>query len=206
MKEFFLNFAHSFTQATYPKVQVAESPKIESTVSKQLEAEEEEDEEEVDNNETGDDEPIYVARSTMTCEEDFVLPAKEESPCSESEDYQSDEDTEEKESVEGETEQRNRDRNRNEHNPPKCRRTCTFEECIENLHRGRPVHYCSGDASPCERNKCPVGIDGISHNGSREFRCMLGHWGEEEVPPQRGSKKRNRGEKESKFPSGSNRR
>lgn len=192
---------------------MAESPKIESSgqVVEQVEAEAGEEEgkedEEEENDGTGDDELIYVTRSTMTCEEDFVLPAKEESPRAESDDYQSDEDyTEEKESVEGEPEQRNRDRNRNEQNPLKCRRTCTFEECIENLHRGRPVHYCSGDASPCERNKCPVGMDGISHHGSQEFRCALGHWGEEEVPPPKGSKKRNRGEKESKFPSGSNRR
>lgn len=192
---------------------MAESPKVESSVqvTEQVEAEEEEEgeeeEEEEENGETDGDETIYVTRSTMTCEEEFVLPAREETSRSESDDYQSDEDyTEEKESVEGETEQKNRDRNRNEHNPPKCRRTCTFEECIENLHKGRPVHYCSGDASPCERNKCPVGIDGVSHHGSREFHCVLGHWGEEEVPPPRSSKKRNRGEKESKFPSGSNRK
>lgn len=215
MKKIIFNFAHLQKQVTYPKVEVAESPKIESSIqvcsvkSTHVEAEaaeaeeeeeEDEDEGEEENDETGDDELIYVTRSTMTCEEDFVLPAKEESPRSESDDYQSDEDyTEDKESVEGEPEQRNRERHRNEQNPLKCRRTCTFEECIENLHRGRPVHYCSGDASPCERNKCPVGIDG-------EFRCVLGHWGEEEVPPPKGSKKRNRGEKESKFPSGSNRR
>lgn len=187
-------------QASIPKVEVAESPNIESSAQVTEQEEEEEDEE---NDDTGDDdEPVYVARSTMTCEEDFVLPAKEEPLSSESDDYQSDEYyTEEKESVEGETEQRNSNRNRNEHNPPKCRRTCTFEECIENLHRGRPVHYCSGDANPCERNKCPMGLDGIGHHGSREFRCVLGHWEEEEVPPQRGSKKRNRGEKEGKVPS-----
>lgn len=201
MKEIIYNFAPLLTQASYPKVEVADSPKIESSAQVTEQQQEEEEEEKEENDETGDDEPIYVARSTMTYEEDFILPAKEESASSESDDYQSDEDyTEEKESVEGETEQRTRDRNRNEHHPPKCRRTCTFEECIENLHRGRPVHYCSGDASACERNKCPLGLDGISHHGSREFRCVLEHWGEEEAPPPRGSK-RNGGEKETKFPS-----
>lgn len=200
VKEIIYNFAPLLTQATYPKVEVADSPKIESS-AQVTEQQQEEEEEEEQNDETGDDEPIYVARSTMTCEEDFILPVKEETPSSESDDYQSDEDfTEEKEPVEGETEQRTRDRNRNEHNPPKCRRTCTFEECIENLHRGRPVHYCSGDASACERNKCPMGLDGVSHHGSQEFRCVLEHWGEDEAPPPRGSK-RNRGEKETKFPS-----
>lgn len=183
-------------QATYPKLESAESPNIEA--SAQVTEQEDDDEE---NDEFGAAEPLYITRSTMTCEEDYALPDNEEPQSSESDDDQSDVDyREEKELLEGDTELKNRDRNRNEYSPPKLRRTCTFEECIENLHRGRPVHYCSGDANPCERNKCPVGVDGIGH-GSREFHCAQAHGVEHERPPSRASKKRNRGDREANCPS-----
>lgn len=181
-------------QATYPKLESAESRNIEA--SAQVTEQEDDDEE---NDELGAAEPLYITRSTMTCEEDYALPDKEELRSSESDDDQSDvDDREEKEVLEGDTELKNR--NRNEYNPPKLRRTCTFEECIENLHRGRPIHFCSGDANPCERNKCPVGAEGIGH-GSREFHCAQAHGVDHERPPSRASKKRNRGEREAKLPS-----